>query len=62
LTEQFEHKTFTQQPVPEALVKYLKRNFPDAHYLRAYEAGLSGFWIYDALNELGVDCISRSAE
>ena len=57
LTEQIEHKTFTQPPVPETLVKYLKRNFPDAHYLCAYEAGLSGFWIYDALNQLGVDCI-----
>jgi transposase len=57
LTEQFEHKTFTQPPVPETLVKYLKRNFPQADYSCAYEAGLSGFWICDALNQLGVDCI-----
>lgn len=57
LTEEFEHKTFNQPPVPQTLVKYLKRNFPDAHYLCAYEAGLSGFWIHDALKELGVDCI-----
>jgi len=57
LTEQFEHKTFSQPPVPQTLVGYLRRNFPEAHYLCAYEAGISGFWIYDALTKLGVDCI-----
>ncbi len=40
LTEQFSHKTFTQPPVPDVLVEYLNRNFPDAHYICAYEAGL----------------------
>jgi predicted glycosyl hydrolase (DUF1957 family) len=62
LTEQLEHKTFSQQPVPEILVSYLHKNFPEAHYTCAYEAGLFGFWIYEALTNLGVDCISRSAE
>lgn len=57
LVEQMFHKTFTQSPVPEVLAAYLNRNFPDAHYLCAYEAGLFGFWIYDALTKLGVDCI-----
>ena len=57
LTEQIEHKTFNQPPVPETLVGYLHKNFPEAHYLCAYEAGLFGFWIYDALTKLGVDCI-----
>lgn len=56
LTEQFEHKTFSQPPVPETLVEYLHKNFPEAHYSCAYEAGFFGFWIYDALTELGVDC------
>jgi len=62
LTEHFEHKTFNQPPLPEALVSYLHKHFPDAHYKCAYEAGLFGFWIYDALTKLGVGCISRSAE
>jgi transposase len=57
LTEQFFHKTYTQSPVPDVLVAYLNKNFPDAHYICAYEAGLFGFWIYDALTKLGVDCI-----
>ena len=57
LTEQFEHKTFNQPPVPEALVGYLHKFFPEAHYKCAYEAGLFGFWIYEAFIKLGVDCI-----
>ena len=57
LTEQIEHKTFNQPPVPETLVGYLHKNFQEAHYLCAYEDGLFGFWIYDALTKLGVDCI-----
>jgi len=57
LTEQLFHKTFTQSPVPDVLAAYLNKNFPDARYICAYEAGLFGFWIYDALTKLGVDCI-----
>jgi transposase len=57
LTEHLFHKTFTQSPVPDVLVAYLNKNFPDAHYMCAYEAGLFGFWIHDALKKLGVDCI-----
>ena len=62
LTDQIEHKTFNQPPVPETLVGYLHKHFPEAHYTCAYEAGLFGFWIYEAFKKLGVDCISRSAE
>ena len=57
LTKDFEHKTFNQPPVPETLVGYLNRNFPGAHYLCVYEAGLSGFWIHNALKQYGVDCV-----
>jgi len=28
LTERFEHKTFNQPPLPEALASYLHKNFP----------------------------------
>ena len=57
LTEHFEHKTFTQPPVPDTLVNYLSKHFPDAKYKAAYEAGLFGFWAYNALMKLGVECI-----
>ena len=56
LTKDFEHNTFTQPPEPEALVKYLRRNFPGAKYLCVYEAGYFGFWIHDALQEHGLGC------
>lgn len=56
LTKEYEHKTFTQPPQPEVLVKYLHRNFPGARYLCVYEAGYFGFWIHDELQEQGVEC------
>ena len=57
LTEQFEHKTFSQPPDTDVLVNYLTRNFPGATYHAVYEAGFSGFWTHDQLREQGVDCI-----
>jgi transposase len=56
-TEEFEHKTFTQPPEVGTLVNYLKRNFPGASYQSVYEAGYSGFWIHDRLQEHGVQCL-----
>jgi transposase len=56
-TDQFEHKTFSQPPEVGMLVNYLKRNFPGAAYKSAYEAGYSGFWIHDRLQEQGVQCL-----
>ena len=46
-TEEFEHKTFTQPPEVGTLVNYLNRTFPGASCESVYEAGYSGFWIYD---------------
>ena len=57
LTNDFEHKTFTQPPEPKALVTYLHKHFPSANYMCAYEAGYFGFWIYYQLNQMGVNCI-----
>ncbi len=51
LTQQFEHKTFSQPPDPSVLANYLNRNFPGATYHAVYEAGYSGFWIHDRLRE-----------
>lgn len=57
LTEHIEHRTFSQPPKPDVLVRYLHKHFPEAHYLCAYEAGLFGFWICKYLRDHGVDCI-----
>lgn len=55
-SEHCEHKTFTQSPEVDKLVNYLGRNFPGALYHSVYEAGYSGFWIHDRLEEKGIDC------
>lgn len=57
LTKDFSHKAFSQPPDPKVLVGYLRKHFPGAKYLCAYEAGCFGFWIYYALKEMGVDCL-----
>jgi transposase len=49
------HKTFSQDPKPELLYAYLKRNFPGGNYFTAYEAGFCGFWIHNALTSYGVN-------
>jgi hypothetical protein len=48
------HKTFCQEPDAEVLLKYLKRNFPEANYYSAYEASFCGFSIHRALVDLGI--------
>jgi transposase len=50
-------KTFVQDPEPEKLVEYLKRNYPGATYHSAYEASYCGFWIHKKLLALGVNNI-----
>jgi len=55
--EDLAYKTFNQPPDPEVLAKYLRRNYPKANYFAAYEAGFSGFWIYESLQNHGVNCI-----
>jgi transposase len=57
LGEQYEHKTYSQNPDPELLAGYLNRNFPGASYHAVYEAGFSGFDSCRKLNQLGVNCI-----
>lgn len=56
-TSQFEHKTYRQDPDPDVLIRYLHRHFPGAQYHGVYEAGYSGFWIHDALQARGLDCM-----
>lgn len=57
LGEYVSHKTFSQSPDPGILVRYLKKNYPGARYYAAYEAGFSGFWLQESLQEQGVNCI-----
>lgn len=57
LGEQYEHKSMSQDPSPEILANYLKRNFPGATYNAVYEAGFSGFKSCRKLNELGINCM-----
>jgi transposase len=57
LTEKVAVKTFSQDPRPEILYQYLKRNFPGGIYHSAYEAGFCGYWIHNKLISLGVNNI-----
>ena len=52
-----EHKTFSQDPDPEVLANYLRKNFPGAEYHSVYEAGFSGYWTSKQLNRLGINNI-----
>lgn len=57
MTEKLLHKTFSQDPKPEVLYEYLKKNFPGGTYHSAYEAGFCGYWIHNKLKALGVNSI-----
>lgn len=61
LGENLHHKTFSQPPDPAILQKYLNRNFPGANFFAAYEAGFSGFWLQEALQNNGINCIVVNA-
>ena len=57
MTEKITHKTFSQPPDPKALYAYVVRNFPEATYYSAYEAGFCGYWIHNELLSLGINSI-----
>lgn len=44
-------------PSTKVLAGILRKNFPSGSYHVVYEAGFSGFWIYDELTGDGIDCI-----
>lgn len=54
LVGEIDHKTFTLNPKPKILSSYLRKNFPKGNYYSAYEAGYSGFWAHELLEELGI--------
>jgi transposase len=57
LTEELEHGLISQPPRTEVLVHYLRKNFPQAKYHCTYEAGYSGYWIYEELKKEGIECL-----
>lgn len=61
LGETLSLKTFSQPPDPKILVNHLKKNYPGANYYAAYEAGFSGFWLQESLQQQGVNCIVANA-
>ena len=56
-TDELVCRTFTQDPEVRLLSNYLKRNYPNASYYCAYEAGFSGFWIQQQLEKENINCI-----
>jgi len=51
---QMELKTFSMNPSPQELYRYLNRNYPGGEYFSVYEAGFGGFWIHKELTQLGI--------
>jgi len=50
-------KTFSMDPSPEGLKKYLEKNYPGGIFHLVYEAGFCGFWVHRKFKELGIECI-----
>ena len=49
MSDQLEHKTFSQLPDTKTLHRYLDKNFPGATYHSVYESGYCGYWIHQEL-------------
>jgi len=63
MTEEVTYKTFVQDPKPDLLYQYLRRNFPGGNYHSAYEAGFCGYWIHNKLKSLGINsCVINPAD
>lgn len=52
-----ELKTFSMNPSPDELHKYLNNHYPNGTYFVVYEAGFCGFWAQRKFTELGINCI-----
>ena len=55
-SDEFELKSFSQEPGVEQLSNYLNTHYPKANYLLAYEAGFCGFWIQRSFAAKGINC------
>lgn len=54
-------KSFNQQPSADALIAFLRREFPNAEYHAVYESGFTGFSTYYALTAVGIHTIVTNA-
>lgn len=54
-------KSFNQQPSADALIAFLRREFPDGEYNAVYESGFTGFSTYYALTAVGIKTIVTNA-
>jgi transposase len=54
-------KSFNQQPSAEALIAFLRREFPEAEYHAVYESGFTGYSTYYALTAVGIQTIIANA-
>lgn len=55
-SDEFELKSFSQEPDVDRLSNYLNNHYPHANYQLAYEAGFCGFWIHRAFAAKGINC------
>lgn len=54
-------RSFQQPPEVAKLIATLKRDYPNADFHCAYEAGFSGFSLQRQLQEAGIDCMVVNA-
>lgn len=55
-SDEFELKSFCQEPNVDQLVSFLQHNYKQANYKLAYEAGFCGYWIQRAFASKGINC------
>ncbi len=55
-SDEFELKTFGQEPDVDRLENYLHKHYPNANLKLAYESGFCGFWIQRAFAKRGFHC------
>lgn len=51
--KKMELTTFSMNPFPDELWKYMRRRYPKGTYHSVYEAGFCGFWIHRQLSSFG---------
>jgi len=55
-SDEFELKTFGQEPDVDRLENYLHQHYPNANLKLAYESGFCGFWIQRSFAKKGINC------
>lgn len=59
--KEFQMEHYSQNPDAKQLARHLKKYYPGAKHVVAYEAGFCGFGIHRSLKEEGIDCIVVNA-